>query len=53
MLINGYILFIGKIRRLILMECNNDINSMIDLVKVVDLVSIKFRIFIDIIENLM
>lgn len=35
------------------MECNNDINSMIDLVKVVDLVSIKFRIFIDIIENLM
>lgn len=35
------------------MECNNDINSMIDLVKVVDLVSIKFRRFIDIIENLM
>lgn len=53
MLINGYILFIGKTRRLTLMECNNDINSMIDLAKVADLVSIKSRISTDITENLM
>lgn len=31
---------LGKARRLTLMECNNDINSMIDLAKVADLVNI-------------
>ena len=30
--------FIGKKRRLTLIECNNDINSMIDLAKTADLV---------------
>jgi ribosome biogenesis protein BMS1 len=31
-------LFAGKKRRITLMECNNDINSMIDIAKVADLV---------------
>ena len=31
-------LFPGKKRRITLMECNNDINSMIDIAKVADLV---------------
>ncbi len=31
--------FVGKKRRLTFIECNNDINSMIDLAKVADLVS--------------
>lgn len=31
----------GKKRRLTFMECNNDINSMIDLAKVADLVSVS------------
>ena len=30
----------GKKRRLTLMECNNDMNSMIDMAKVADLVSL-------------
>ena len=34
------ILFTGKRRRLTLIECNNDINSMIDISKVADLVSL-------------
>lgn len=33
------VIFVGKKRRLTLIECNNDINSMIDLAKVADLVS--------------
>lgn len=32
------VMFSGKKRRLTFMECNNDINSMIDLAKVADLV---------------
>ncbi len=32
-------MFVGKKRRLTFIECNNDINSMIDLAKVADLVS--------------
>jgi len=32
--------FAGKKKRLTFIECNNDINSMIDLAKVADLVSI-------------
>lgn len=31
--------FSGKKRRLTLIECNNDINSMIDVAKIADLVS--------------
>lgn len=31
----------GKKRRLTFMECNNDINTMIDLAKVADLVSVN------------
>ena len=33
------IISLGKKRRLTLLECNNDINSMIDVAKVADLVS--------------
>ena len=33
------IYFPGKQRRLTLIECNNDINSMIDIAKIADLVS--------------
>lgn len=32
--------FLGKKRCFILIECNNDINFMIDVVKIVDLVSL-------------
>ena len=32
--------FAGKKKRLTFIECNNDINSMIDLAKVADLVSV-------------
>ena len=34
---------LGKKRRLTFIECNNDINSMIDVAKVVDLVSIHVK----------
>lgn len=34
-----FLYFLGKKRRLTFMECNNDINTMIDLAKVADLVS--------------
>ena len=34
--------FLGKKRRLTFIECNNDINTMIDLAKVADLVSEEF-----------
>lgn len=37
-MINFPLLFTGKKRRITLVECNNDINSMIDLAKVADLV---------------
>lgn len=33
-------LSVGKKRRLTFIECNNDINTMIDLAKVADLVSV-------------
>lgn len=34
---------LGKKRRLTFMECNNDINTMIDLAKVADLVSFSIH----------
>lgn len=34
-----FVLKTGKKKRLTIMECNNDINSMIDVAKVADLVS--------------
>ena len=37
--------FLGKKRRLTFIECNNDINTMIDLAKVADLVSEEFYLF--------
>lgn len=37
------LMFVGKNRRLTFIECNNDINSMIDLAKVADLVSAGLR----------
>jgi len=36
--------FAGKKKRLTFIECNNDINSMIDLAKVADLVSVGSKI---------
>jgi len=36
---NAFLIFAGKKKRLTFIECNNDINSMIDLAKVADLVS--------------
>lgn len=38
-----FVCSLGKKRRLTFMECNNDINTMIDLAKVADLVSVLFR----------
>lgn len=38
---------LGKKRRLTLLECNNDINSMIDVAKIADLVSPHWQIILN------
>lgn len=42
---NGVCVFLGKKRRLTVIECNNDINSMIDIAKVADLVRINVLVY--------
>lgn len=48
---NGVCVFLGKKRRLTVIECNNDINSMIDIAKVADLVRINVLVYAEISET--
>lgn len=45
------IIISGKHRRLTIVECNNDINSMIDVAKIADLVSLSLINCFDLVQG--